>query len=246
MKNQYFGDINDYRKYGLLRCIAEATGERIGVCWMLTADDGGRDGRKRDYLARHEEYRHYDEPLFRALSKVTSPSQQHVRYAERWNLIPNAAYYTELLHDTADRERYFGDALKRFKECGIVFFDPDNGLETATTPKGRKNSSKYLYWDELAPFAAAGKSLVIYQHFPRVNREKYVAERAALLKKATGAKNVMAFQTAHVVFFVAFKKRNSILPVIEDTVNNQWANQFKKTNKQRLSGKLSANINTGE
>jgi len=37
MKNQYFGDINDYRKYGLLRCFAEA-GLNIGVCWMLTPE----------------------------------------------------------------------------------------------------------------------------------------------------------------------------------------------------------------
>jgi hypothetical protein len=43
MKDQYFGDVNDYLKYGLLRCFAEA-GWRVGVCWMLTPDDGGRDG----------------------------------------------------------------------------------------------------------------------------------------------------------------------------------------------------------
>ena len=30
MKNQYFGDVNDYRKYGLLRCIAEAPACRSG------------------------------------------------------------------------------------------------------------------------------------------------------------------------------------------------------------------------
>ena len=40
MKNQYFGDINDYRKYGLLRLIAKKTGLKIGICWMLTPDDG--------------------------------------------------------------------------------------------------------------------------------------------------------------------------------------------------------------
>ena len=34
MKNQYFGDINDYVKYGLLR-VFSAT-HRVAVCWMLT------------------------------------------------------------------------------------------------------------------------------------------------------------------------------------------------------------------
>jgi len=37
MKNQYFGDINDYRKYGLLRTL---TGGQIktAVCWMPPRD----------------------------------------------------------------------------------------------------------------------------------------------------------------------------------------------------------------
>jgi hypothetical protein len=41
MKNQYFGDINDYRKYGLLRILSDEGSMRTGVCWMLTRDDGG-------------------------------------------------------------------------------------------------------------------------------------------------------------------------------------------------------------
>jgi hypothetical protein len=41
MKNQYFGDINNYRKYGLLRAVIHATRLRLLVAWMLTPDDGG-------------------------------------------------------------------------------------------------------------------------------------------------------------------------------------------------------------
>lgn len=33
MKNQYFGDINDYRKYGLLR-VLQSTGSKLLVAWM--------------------------------------------------------------------------------------------------------------------------------------------------------------------------------------------------------------------
>ena len=39
MKNQYFGDVKDYLKYGLLRCFA-ASGLALGVCWLLTRDGG--------------------------------------------------------------------------------------------------------------------------------------------------------------------------------------------------------------
>ena len=39
MKNQYFGDINDYRKYGLLRILTNGGEIKTAVCWMLTTDD---------------------------------------------------------------------------------------------------------------------------------------------------------------------------------------------------------------
>ena len=48
MKVQYFGDVNDYRKYILLRRISSEL--KIGVCWMLTPDDGRPDGANRGYL----------------------------------------------------------------------------------------------------------------------------------------------------------------------------------------------------
>ena len=48
MKHQYVGDISDYRKYVLLRALSAGGANRIGVCWMLTPDDGGADGAKLD------------------------------------------------------------------------------------------------------------------------------------------------------------------------------------------------------
>ena len=53
MKNQYFGDINDYQKFGILRAVADAS-LRTMVCWMLTRDDKKtderRDGLRLSYL----------------------------------------------------------------------------------------------------------------------------------------------------------------------------------------------------
>ena len=46
MKHQDVGDINDYRKYALLRALSAGGANRIGVCWMLTPDDGRTDGGK--------------------------------------------------------------------------------------------------------------------------------------------------------------------------------------------------------
>jgi hypothetical protein len=50
LKNQYFGDINDYRKYGLLRILQSKGNSRLLVAWMLTPDDGSPQGGFRSYL----------------------------------------------------------------------------------------------------------------------------------------------------------------------------------------------------
>ena len=62
MKNQYFGDVKDYLKYGLLRCFA-ASGLELGVCWLLTRDDGSTDGSDRRYLEQPS-LREHDPALY--------------------------------------------------------------------------------------------------------------------------------------------------------------------------------------
>jgi hypothetical protein len=39
LKDQYFGDVNDFQKYALLRRIARPASLKLGVCWMLTESD---------------------------------------------------------------------------------------------------------------------------------------------------------------------------------------------------------------
>ena len=71
MKNQYFGDVNDYRKYGLLRLLAGGGTLRIGVCWMLTPNDSGPDGKKTEYLddRNRDEWQCYDHELYEFLRR---------------------------------------------------------------------------------------------------------------------------------------------------------------------------------
>jgi len=46
MKNHYFGDVNDYRKYGLIRALTGQGTLNSMICWMLTEDDDRADGGK--------------------------------------------------------------------------------------------------------------------------------------------------------------------------------------------------------
>jgi hypothetical protein len=62
MKNQCFGDINDYRKYGLLRCLSGQGAMHTADCWMLTAGDGSGDGGHTRYLCSPSKWRAYGPP----------------------------------------------------------------------------------------------------------------------------------------------------------------------------------------
>ena len=55
MKNQYFGDVNDYKKYGLLRGLSCDGAIKTFVCWMLTESDNRIDGNKRIFLSKGED-----------------------------------------------------------------------------------------------------------------------------------------------------------------------------------------------
>lgn len=70
MKNQYFGDVNDYRKYGLLRALTGMGRISTAVCWMLTPDDGSTDGKFVNYLKDPKRWRHLDPELFDKLREA--------------------------------------------------------------------------------------------------------------------------------------------------------------------------------
>ena len=179
MKNQYFGDINDYRKYGLLRCFLD-TGMRIGVCWMLTPPDGRPDGNKIMYLSRPDEWRRRDPQLFDVLQTAAARKQRHVSGLERSGLLPAAKFYSEpLCDDTHRRVAYFNTALKALEDTDLLFFDPDTGLEVSSVPYGQSGSSRYLYWREVEEAGRRGGSLVVFQHWKRENRVSMAARLSA-------------------------------------------------------------------
>jgi len=169
VKNQYFADINDYLKYGILRAIANSK-LKICLCWMLTEDDNRNDGGK--------------------------------DVAEKKYLIPDATYHPTLLTDDRDeREQYFKELTDISAASDLIFFDADNGMEVKSVKKGNKNSSRYLYWDEVERFADT-HSILVFQYFPRTNREEFVEGISQRLKAVSYSTSVTALITSHVGFFL--------------------------------------------
>jgi len=205
MKNQYFGDVNDYRKYGLLRALQSYGGGSLLVAWMLTPNDGGRDGGLRSYLAAPAAWAKYDRDLFNGLTRLLrSAPKPAVSMIEGSGLLPRASYYSAIVPDTRrERDAWRSGLLRAASGVDLVFLDPDNGIEVPAKPVGRAGSSKHVRWSEIEGLWTAGSSILIYQHFRRETRQAFAERIVGDLRSRTGAGFVEAFQTSHVLFLLA-------------------------------------------
>ena len=230
MKNQYFGDINDYRKYGLLRALHSTGHGSLLVAWMLTPDDGGQDGEFRSYLKDRPSWAKYDPSLFNGLADLLrSPSQRSVSFIERSGLLPRTRYHSAVVPDgRSERDGWRKDLLRAASGVNLVFLDPDNGIEVPSKPVGRKGSSKYVTWREIRSLWKAGCSLLIYQHFRREERQAFTQRLVSELGRRTGARFTEAFRTPNVLFLLAAQdwhaqRFREVVPLLSE----QWSSQIE-------------------
>ena len=173
MKNQYIADINDYNKYLLLLSLSNIY-DVIDVCWMLTADDDGRDGSKTEYL--FNESKRQDTLIYDYLRGLVISGVKDVSTIENGKIIPVRNYYRSIQEITDLPE--------------LLFLDPDNGLEVKSIPLGSPKSERYVYYSDIKPIIEQGCDVLVYQHYPRVNREKYHLHRTQEIKSRIGAVKV--------------------------------------------------------
>jgi hypothetical protein len=204
MKDQYVGDINDFYKYALLRTLSADHPGRLAVCWMLTSPDGRRDGGQLSYLARSARFRPVDTELFDAMRSLVHEDSRSVAAVANAAVLPGARYITAVVPDEpAGRKSYFAEVWELLRYDDLVFFDPDNGLEVASVPKHRRGASRYLYWDEFAVAACEGRSVCVYQHFPRVPRASFTLRLLSHMARLAPAHRAFALITPRVAFLVA-------------------------------------------
>lgn len=208
MKEQYVGDVNDYRKYALLRLLGRS-GLRLGVCWMLTPNDGRSDGNKLAYLDQLKQERH-DPELFALLRRVRDePDARRLILIEGSEILPGTVFVNTIVPETLfERQLWFRQASAALTETDLIFFDPDNGIEVPSVAKGKRKSSKYVYRDELAATYRAGHSLLVYQHFPHEEKASFIRRIADGLHALMPASEVWAIRTSHVVFMLAIQPRH--------------------------------------
>lgn len=179
MKNQWFGDIHDFRKYGLLRFLSEITQDeslesakvfnRILVAWMLTPKvKNDNCGKYRGYVNYLGQWEKCDKDLFEKLKQFNSSARRAEEYnvgkAFSLNILPDSQFVSyggsnenEL---SKDRKNYFCKMKKN--DSDLIFLDADNGLEVVSMTKKKKPF--YILYKEIRSLYAAGKSVLIYQH----------------------------------------------------------------------------------
>lgn len=229
MKNQYYGDVNDFRKYGLIRTLIGKGEIKTGIFWMLTPQDGRTDGKFLSYLQQPQKWRSFDAELFDSLYQhVYVEEGRNLSKIESSSLLSGMKFHSEILEDDIEkRKKYFEVMGYKFSKVDFLFFDPDNGFKVKSTPLGRTGSSKYLYWDEFSHFFSKGHSILVNQHFTREKRSQFIERVVKRIKSQSRAEKVYSFSTAHVVFFLACQKRHQTF--FEGRIRHlfqEWKNQI--------------------
>jgi hypothetical protein len=182
--------VGDYAKYGLLRLMTDQAYFRLGVIWCLYGDEQHNDdGRHIGYL-KDPIMRSLDPELHRRLSRIIANGRRSVKAVARANILPKETIFFEHpvsiarasngpAQRIAQRSTWLGKALRCTSNCNLVFFDPDNGIETKSVPFHSPKAGKYIFWDELMPFWERGQSLLIYHH---LNRTAPIERQTELLK----------------------------------------------------------------
>lgn len=211
MKNQYFGDINDYKKYSVIKIIC-ADEIKPFFEWMLTKNDKKNDGNLTSYLCKPEKWEKYDPKLFSILGRIIKTAitkkNRNVGLLKTSNYFKTIfSHETILTDDISERKEWFNELLKKSSKFDFVFFDPDNGLEIQSVRKGNRNSSKYIYWDEISKIWNKNKTLLIYQHFPMVKRKEYISNFYKEIIKKLKTKSIYSIRTSKFVFFLIVNKK---------------------------------------
>lgn len=190
MQDRYTGDIGDYGKLGLLRCLA-AAGLRVGVNWYRTPDeDHNEDGKFIQYVqtSGKASYRPYDPPLWDALAQIVNSGQRRVESLETPDIL-DAVFYNESLDfkkvsfrkREEKRAEWHSGALAALDSCEIVFLDPDNGLMVSSARRSKK-ANKYVLPEELFDYYQQGASVIYYQHKARRPDDFYTDQHNKLLQ----------------------------------------------------------------
>ncbi len=212
MQDRYAADYGDFVKLALLRTLAQDY--HVGVAWWRFPNEAHNgDGKHVKYLEQRDKWRHFDPDLFDSLASVVDEHRRSVQSLQDASLLARATYVHAEIPAAGtpatlrrDRLAWFKQTTLALADAGIVFADPDNGLEPAGFSPGSKNGGKAIAFDELRALATPGRTIIVYHHQTR-RKGGHIAEIVHLSEclRGKGFASVDAIRSARFsprVFFV--------------------------------------------
>lgn len=204
MKNQYFGDIKDLFKYdlveNLVRCVPGI--HRFTFVPMLTKNDDGTDGNKRDYSERPGSS---NTALKAYLDKCESLDRRdisEIREYYKARGIDIEIYHEDELFAHATRREYFSGINDTLLAHAVILLDPDNGFEI------KKSNKRHVLGIEVADLfkrMTVDSILVVFQHFRREKHDQTIKTVSESLKKACCGHKPLWVCNKEIIFFLLGK-----------------------------------------
>lgn len=198
MKNRFYGDVNDYIKYGILDILSNHY-NTIGINWYLTDDRHGKesDGNIDRHINNEKQWRGFNSRIFDALKNRLQLGQRDIKYCREDELIDFKHEFTEQLPDNALhrdyealRKGWHARAKNHLAECDLVFFDPDIGIIDQLS-KGVVKNSEYCLTSEIEDYDWCEWIIVI---FPRRSKRYPALKDNPIVRSAEKRnKKVMVF-----------------------------------------------------
>lgn len=237
MQNRYTGDIGDFGKLGLLRCL-HSHGLSIGVNWYLIPDEiHNGDGRHVGYLEK-DGYRECDQKLWDELKRIVDSGKRAVSSLQKEEIL-QAAYYSKILDNrsktkperTTLREEWHKNALEYLRGLDVIFLDPDNGL-IVSSAEGTPKANKFVEPGEVAAYFKQGSSVVYYQHKARKKDSFYIDQHEHLLaeqglKRSSGLGLKFVTTSQRYYFFLIQPQHGDrISMAVESMLDTPWKAHF--------------------
>lgn len=121
--------------------------------------------------------------------------------------------------------------LSALTGCDLLFFDPNNGIEIPSRAMGQKDSSKYIYWQELKKSWEHAKCLLDFQHFPRVKRGAYIPARVTEMTSHLADSLVLPLRSSNVLFLLAYRPADAArINLAVEHIESSWAGRVWQRN----------------
>jgi hypothetical protein len=176
MQDRYVGNVGDFGKLALLRCLME--GHRLAVCWYLTngESESTHDSKTFHYLKRPDEFRHLAPEIFDGLTDIVEGSPAGTRGVEALEasgLLADTLFHrTQVPRSLALRLRWSEQLVQAVSEADLVFLDPDNGIQ------GTRLGPKHVALSEIAALRRQDRTLVFAQrHTGRRSEVRFLANQ---------------------------------------------------------------------